>query len=268
MVIRDVVFDRNKGFALIAGPCVIENEDMTLSIAEKLKKICLKLNIGFIFKSSFDKANRISINSFRGPGMEKGLKILQNVSNKLELPVLTDIHSPEQASYAAEVVDVIQIPAFLMRQTDILVAAAKTGKVINIKKAQFASVSDLLHAAEKVANFNNKIMLTERGTMFGYGDLVVDFRNIELMKLSKYPVIFDATHSVQKPGGAKDKTSGNREFVPALCRAAVAVGVDALFLETHPDPENALSDSATMWPLDLMEDLLKGLINFYEKNKI
>ena len=252
-------------FQLIAGPCVIESEEMVLSIAKQMKEITDELGIPYTFKASFDKANRTSLDSFRGPGIEEGLRILQKVKDLYGLPVCTDIHEPWQAEKAAEVVDIIQIPAFLCRQTDLLVAAAKTGKCINIKKAQFLAPWDMKNCLDKVRNSgNDNVMLCERGTTFGYNTLVVDMTGLRVMKDFEVPVIFDATHSVQKPGGNGSSTGGNRQFVEYLAKAAVAVGVDGLFMETHPDPDNALSDGPNMVPLDEMKDLLIKLKKVYD----
>ena len=252
-------------FQLIAGPCVIESEEMVLSIAERMKDITDRLGIPYTFKASFDKANRTSINSFRGPGIEEGLKILQKVKDVYKLPICTDIHEPWQAEKAAEVADILQIPAFLCRQTDLLVAAAKTGKCINIKKAQFLAPWDMKNCVEKVRQSgNSNVMLCERGTSFGYNTLVVDMTGLRVMKEYGIPVIFDATHSVQKPGGNGSSTGGKREFVEYLAKAAIAVGVDGLFMETHPDPDYALSDGPNMVVLDDMENLLGKLKKVYE----
>lgn len=252
-------------FQLIAGPCVIESEEMVLSIAERMKDITDRLGIPYTFKASFDKANRTSINSFRGPGIEEGLKILQKVKDVYKLPICTDIHEPWQAEKAAEVADILQIPAFLCRQTDLLVAAAKTGKCINIKKAQFLAPWDMKNCVEKVRQSgNSNVMLCERGTSFGYNTLVVDMTGLRVMKEYGVPVIFDATHSVQKPGGNGSSTGGKREFVEYLAKAAIAVGVDGLFMETHPDPDYALSDGPNMVVLDDMENLLGKLKKVYE----
>lgn len=252
-------------FSLIAGPCVIESEEMVLSIAKQMKEITDKLGIPYTFKASFDKANRTSISGFRGPGIEEGLRILQKVKNTYNLPICTDIHEPWQAEKAAEVCDILQIPAFLCRQTDLLVAAAKTGKCINIKKAQFLAPWDMKNCVEKVRQSgNDNIMLCERGTTFGYNTLVVDMTGLRVMKEMGVPVIFDATHSVQKPGGNGTSTGGNRQYVEYLAKAAVSVGVDGLFMETHPDPDNAKSDGPNMVPLGEMEELLKKLQRVYE----
>lgn len=252
-------------FSLIAGPCVIESEEMVLSIAEQMKDITDRLEIPYTFKASFDKANRTSISGFRGPGIEKGLRILQEVKDTYNLPICTDIHEPWQAEKVAEVCDILQIPAFLCRQTDLLVAAAKTGKCINIKKAQFLAPWDMKNCVEKVRQSgNNNVMLCERGTTFGYNTLVVDMTGLRVMKNMGVPVIFDATHSVQKPGGNGTSTGGNRQYVEYLAKAAVSVGIDGLFMETHPDPDNAKSDGPNMVPLGEMEELLKKLQRVYE----
>ena len=252
-------------FSLIAGPCVIESEEMVLSIARQMKDITDRLGIPYTFKASFDKANRTSISGFRGPGIEEGLRILQKVKNTYNLPICTDIHEPWQAEKAAAVCDILQIPAFLCRQTDLLVAAAKTGKCINIKKAQFLAPWDMKNCVEKVRQSgNDNVMLCERGTTFGYNTLVVDMTGLRVMKDMGVPVIFDATHSVQKPGGNGTSTGGNRQYVEYLAKAAVSVGVDGLFMETHPDPDNAKSDGPNMVPLGEMEELLKKLQRVYE----
>lgn len=252
-------------FQLIAGPCVIESEEMVLSIARQMKEITDELAIPYTFKASFDKANRTSINSFRGPGLEKGLEILRKVKDTYDLPICTDIHEPWQAEKAAQVADILQIPAFLCRQTDLLVAAAKTGKCINIKKAQFLAPWDMENCVEKVRQSgNDNVMLCERGTSFGYNTLVVDMTGLRVMKEFGVPVIFDATHSVQKPGGNGTSTGGNRQYVEYLAKAAVAVGADGLFMETHPDPDNARSDGPNMVPLDEMKGLLQMLKRVYE----
>lgn len=252
-------------FQLIAGPCVIESEEMVLSIAAEMKKITDQLGIPYTFKASFDKANRTSLHSFRGPGIESGLEILKHVKDAYGLPICTDIHEPWQAEKAAEVADILQIPAFLCRQTDLLVAAARTGKCINIKKAQFLAPWDMQNCIQKVRESgNDNVMLCERGTTFGYNTLVVDMTGLRVMKNMGCPVIFDATHSVQKPGGNGNSTGGNREYVEYLAKAAIAVGVDGLFMEVHPDPDNAKSDGPNMVPLNEMEELLKKLQRVYE----
>lgn len=249
-------------FIVIAGPCVIESEEITLQIAEKLKKISSELDIDFYFKASFDKANRTSIESFRGPGIEQGLKILKKVKDTYQLKIVTDIHEPYQAQMAAEVADIVQIPAFLCRQTDLLIAAAKTGKCVNVKKAQFLAPWDMKNVVHKLEESGTRnIMLCERGTSFGYNTLVVDMTSIVEMKKNGYPVIFDGTHSVQKPGGNGSSTSGNREHVPYLVKAAVAAGADGVFLETHLNPEGALSDGANMINLEDVRSLLEKCLN-------
>lgn len=243
---------------IIAGPCAIENKDVLFTTAEKLKEITNELNINYIFKSSFDKANRSSINSFRGPGIEKGLELLAEVKKEFELPIVTDIHDTTQANIAAEVVDIIQIPAFLCRQTDLLVAAAKTGKIVNIKKGQFLSPAQMAPLAKKVSESgNNNILLTDRGVSFGYNNLVTDMRAIPIMREFGYPVVFDATHSVQLPGGAGECSGGERRFVSTLAKAAVAAGADALFFEVHPNPEKALCDGPNMLYLEKSKDIFK-----------
>jgi 2-dehydro-3-deoxyphosphooctonate aldolase (KDO 8-P synthase) len=247
---------------LIAGPCVIESEKMVMELAEKLKKITEDMPIDYYFKASFDKANRTSIDSYRGPGLEEGLRILEKVKHEYGHKIITDIHEPYQADMVKDVCDIIQIPAFLCRQTDLLVAAAKTGKIINVKKGQFIAPWDMKNVVEKIKQSgNNNIMLCERGTSFGYNTLVVDMTSIVEMKKFGYPVIFDGTHSVQKPGGNGASTSGNREYVPYLCKAAISTGADGLFLETHINPEEALSDGPNMIQIDnikvLVDDCLK-----------
>lgn len=252
-------------FKLIAGPCVIESEENVMLVAKKIKEITDKLDIPFVFKSSFDKANRTSINSFRGPGLEEGLRILNKVKTELNLKVTTDIHEPYQAEEVAKVVDIIQIPAFLCRQTDLLVAAAKTGKTVNVKKAQFLAPWDMKNVVGKLEESGNTdIMLCERGTSFGYNNLVVDMTGLVEMKKFGYPVVFDATHSVQKPGGKGNCTGGNREYVEYLAKAAIAVGADAIFMEVHPDPDNALSDGPNMVKLDELEEILVKLKKVYK----
>ena len=252
-------------FSLIAGPCVIESEEMVMSVAGQMKDMTEELGIPYTFKASFDKANRTSIFGFRGPGIEKGLEILQKVKNSYGLPVCTDIHEPWQAEPAARVCDILQIPAFLCRQTDLLVAAAKTGKCINIKKAQFLAPWDMRNCVEKVRESGNtNVMLCERGTSFGYNTLIVDMTGLRVMKEFGVPVIFDATHSVQKPGGNGTSSGGNRQFVEYLAKAAVAAGADGLFMETHPDPDQALSDGPNMVPLGEMKNLLMKLKRVYD----
>ncbi|MCX5940716.1 MAG: 3-deoxy-8-phosphooctulonate synthase [Cyanobium sp. LacPavin_0818_WC50_MAG_67_9] len=256
-------------FTLIAGPCVIENRDLVLRVAEQVSALCQKLGLRYVFKASFDKANRSSGQSFRGPGPQEGLAILQEVGQSFGVPVLTDIHESHQAAAAAQAVDVLQIPAFLCRQTDLLEAAARavagTTKVVNVKKGQFLAPWDMAQVVNKMAEFgldpaSGRLWLTERGSSFGYNTLVVDYRGIPQMQALGCPVIFDATHAVQQPGGRGTSTGGQREFVAPLARAAVAVGVDGLFMETHPDPDNALSDGPNMVPLHRLEALLRQLL--------
>ena len=259
--LKNIIGNDNKLF-FILGPCVIESKDHTLFMAEKLKQISQKLKFRLIFKASFDKANRTSISSYRGPGLEGGLKILEAVKEKFDLPLLTDIHQPEQAQPASEVVDVLQIPAFLCRQTDLVIAAGETGNTINVKKGQFLSPYDVQHIVRKIETTHNKnIILTERGHKFGYNNLVSDMRSIPIMQdiEGHYPVVFDATHSAQMPGGSKT-TGGCREFIPHLSRAAVAAGCDGIFMEVHDNPVEALSDSATQFPLKSVQELLKLLM--------
>lgn len=252
-------------FTLIAGPCVIETEENVMQIAEKIKDVTEKLDIDFYFKASFDKANRTSISSYRGPGIKEGLRILAMVRDTYHLKIATDIHEPWQAEPVAKVCDLIQIPAFLCRQTDLLVAAAKTGKVINIKKAQFLAPWDMKNVVKKFEETGNrKLMLCERGTSFGYNTLVVDMTGITEMKKFGYPVVMDATHSVQKPGGKGSVTGGNREYIEPLAKAAIAAGADALFFEVHSDPDNALSDGPNMVKLDEFEEMLKRIIRVYD----
>lgn len=252
-------------FLLIAGPCVIESEENVMLIAETVKGIAECLDLDYYFKASFDKANRTSISSYRGPGIEEGIRILKKVKDTYGLKICTDIHEPWQAEKAAEVADIIQIPAFLCRQTDLLVAAAKTGKLINVKKAQFLAPWDMGNVVRKLEESgNHNIMLCERGTTFGYNTLVVDMTGIIEMKKFGYPVVMDATHSVQKPGGKGTATGGNREYVEPLAKAAIAAGADALFFEVHPDPEHALSDGPNMVKLDEFEALLQRVIKVYD----
>jgi 2-dehydro-3-deoxyphosphooctonate aldolase (KDO 8-P synthase) len=250
---------------LLAGPCVIEGEEMALRIAERMVEITDKLHIPYVFKGSYRKANRSRIDSFTGIGDEKALKVLQKVRNTFDIPVVTDIHAPYEAEMAAEYVDVLQIPAFLCRQTDLLVAAAKTHKIVNIKKGQFLAPDSMKFAAEKVVDAGNKqVMLTERGTTFGYQDLVVDFRGVPEMKSFGFPVILDATHSLQRPNQTSGVTGGQPQLIETIAKAGVACGVDGLFMETHEDPSIAKSDGANMLKLDLMEDLLTKLVRLHE----
>jgi len=250
----------SKPLTLIAGPCQLENEKHALDVANQLKQITQKLGIGLIYKTSFDKANRTSLKGKRGAGLEKSLPVFDKIRNDLELPVLTDVHTSEQCEIVSKHVDVLQIPAFLCRQTDLLIAAAKTGKIINVKKGQFLAPWDMANVTKKIEESGNKnILVTERGASFGYNTLVSDMRSLPIMAKNGYPVVFDATHSVQQPGGMGDKSGGQREFVEHLARAAIAVGVAAVFIETHPDPDNAPSDGPNMVPLSKMPDLLKQL---------
>lgn len=253
-------FMSKKRFTIIAGPCVLEDQDTALYIARFLKSLTDRFGFHYIFKASFDKANRTSILSYRGPGLEKGLAWLYEIKTKIEVPVTTDVHETWQIKPVAEVVDVIQIPAFLCRQTDLIVEASKTGKIVNIKKGQFMSPWDMKYAVEKALINNPKeIWLTERGYSFGYRNLVVDFRSIPIMKNFSSKVIFDATHSVQLPGGGEGKSQGERDFVPYLIRAAVAVGVDGIFMEVHPEPDKALCDGPNSLPLEWLEDILSQI---------
>jgi len=248
-------------FTLIAGPCQLENERHAINVAEKLKEITEEHKIGLIYKTSFDKANRTSIKGKRGVGLENSLPVFDKIRKNLNIPVLTDIHTIDQCQVVSKHVDILQIPAFLCRQTDLLVAAAKTGKIINVKKGQFLAPWDMINVTKKIEESgNNNILVTERGVSFGYNTLVSDMRSIPIMAKNGYPVVFDATHSVQQPGGMGDKSGGQREFVEYLARAAVAVGVAAVFIETHPDPDNAPSDGPTMVPLSKMSNLLKQLV--------
>mgnify|MGYP003388948881 FL=1 len=247
---------------LIAGPCVIESEDMTLRVAEELKNICIKLGVPFIFKSSFDKANRSSNSTFRGFGMEEGLRILEKVKAQFDLPVLTDIHTTDQVKPVSEIVDVLQTPAFLCRQTDFITAVAKSGRPVNIKKGQFLAPGDMTQVVNKAKEANgnkDNIMVCERGVSFGYNTLVSDMRSLSIMRETNCPVVFDATHSVQQPGGKGDRSGGQSEYVPLLARAAVASGISGVFMETHPNPKEALSDGPNAVPLAHMSELLRML---------
>ena len=270
---------------LLAGPCVIENEKLCRTVAASLVKTCKSLGIYYVFKASFDKANRTSGKAFRGLGIADGLKVLANIREEFGVPVVTDIHTEEQARLAGEVVDILQIPAFLCRQTDLIEAAVATGKIVNIKKGQFLSPQEMGRVAEKAEKFwqekfqtssssnsklktkNLKLLLTERGTTFGYNNLVADMRSIPIMKSFGFPVVFDATHSVQQPGGGGDKTTGQREFAPVLAKAALAVGANGLFIETHPKPDEAMSDGPNMIPLGEMATVLRSLLKIYEAAK-
>lgn len=248
----------DKPFFLIAGPCVVESEQLQIDVAGKLKEMTAALQIPFIFKSSYDKANRSSGKSFRGPGMDEGLRILAEVKKQLGVPVLTDVHSIDEIATVASVVDVLQTPAFLCRQTDFIHAVARAGKPVNIKKGQFLAPSDMKNVVDKArdASGTDNIMVCERGASFGYNNLVSDMRSLAIMRNTNCPVVFDATHSVQLPGGQGSSSGGQREFVPVLARAAIAVGISGLFAETHPDPSKALSDGPNAWPLPMMKDLL------------
>ncbi|MFV1951086.1 MAG: 3-deoxy-8-phosphooctulonate synthase [Nitrospinota bacterium] len=258
-------YSTKDGLTIIAGPCVIETKEMVFETAQRLKEICQKLQLPFIFKSSYDKANRTSVKSYRGPGSEEGLKILEDVKNRLSVPVLTDVHSPEEAVRAAEIVDVLQIPAFLCRQTDLIMAASETGKRVNVKKGQFLAPRDMKNIIDKFTSTGNtNLMITERGTSFGYNNLIVDFRAFPIMRSFGYPVIFDVTHSLQLPGGEGSCSGGQREFAESLARAAVSVGVDGLFMEVHPEPDMALCDGPNMIPIKEVEGLLKRLKEIYQ----
>lgn len=253
---------------LLAGPCVLESYERSLYIGKTIKEITSRLGIPYVFKASFDKANRSAYNSYRGPGMKEGLKWLKAIKDELQVPIVTDIHNEQQAAPVADVADILQIPAFLSRQTDLLYAAAKTGCVVNIKKGQFLAPADMKNVVKKVEEAGSqKILLTERGATFGYNNLVVDMRSFPIMRSMGYPVIFDATHSVQLPGGAGTKSAGNREYVEYLARAAAGAGVDGFFMEVHDNPEEALSDGPNMVYLDKLEDLLKDLIAINEITK-
>ncbi len=262
IMLNDIPIGGGSPLVVIAGPCVIEDLDTSLKAAEFLKNVTAKLNIPFIFKSSYDKANRSSIHSYRGPGIDLGLDILRRVKENTGVPILSDVHSEEQVEPAAQVLDIIQTPAFLCRQTDFIVAVAKTKKIINIKKGQFLSPWDIIQVVEKALSVgNDRILITERGTMFGYNNLVVDFRGIEIMqKQTGKPVIFDATHSVQLPGGQGTCSGGQREFIPCLARAAVAAGADGIFMEVHENPDKALCDGPNSLPLSDVEPLLAKLV--------
>jgi 2-dehydro-3-deoxyphosphooctonate aldolase (KDO 8-P synthase) len=249
---------------LIAGPCVIENEQLCLKVASTLQRACARLGVFYVFKASYDKANRTSAKSFRGPGMDEGLSVLARVREQLGVPVLTDVHTEMQAAAAAQVVDILQIPAFLCRQTDLILSAVKTGKVVNLKKGQFLSPAEMSQVVDKARSAGgNRILVTERGTTFGYNNLVADMRSLPILLRSGFPVIFDATHSVQLPGAGGDKSSGQREFAPILARCALAAGANGIFIETHPTPDRALSDGPNMLPLAEMPALLKSLLKVF-----
>lgn len=255
--LRDFEIGGDK-LTILAGPCAIESRDILFTVAEAMKKLTNELGINYVFKSSFDKANRSSIKSFRGPGLEKGLEMLAEIKKEFDLPIVTDIHTPEQAAPVAEVADILQIPAFLCRQTDLLVAAAETGKIVNIKKGQFLAPAQMKPLAEKVREAgNDKILFTDRGTSFGYNNLVVDMRGVPIMQGMGIPVVFDATHSVQLPGGAGESSSGERKYVETLAKSAVAAGAKALFFEVHPEPDNALCDGPNMLSLEMAQQTFK-----------
>jgi 2-dehydro-3-deoxyphosphooctonate aldolase (KDO 8-P synthase) len=252
-------------FLLIAGPCALESEEMAMEVATTMKEVCARIGMSYVFKASFDKANRTALDSFRGPGLDKGLEIMARVRESVGVPVISDVHETSHVKPAAEVLDIIQIPAFLSRQTDLLIAAAETGKPISLKKGQFLSPWDMKHAVSKIKHTgNHNLMLTERGAMLGYNNLVVDMRSFPVMRSMGCPVIYDATHSVQLPGGAGASSGGQREFIPPLTRAAVAAGIDGIFMEVHPDPDNAFCDGPNSWPLDEIEGLLKCVRTIHE----
>ena len=258
ITIADTRLGGNNPLFIIAGPCVIENEDIVLYTAGRLKEICHELGLSLLFKSSYDKANRTSLSSFRGPGIEKGLSILSEVRSRFKIPVISDVHSVEEVRSASQVLDAIQIPAFLCRQTDLILSASYTGKPVNIKKGQFLAPRDVKNIIDKFTSTgNHNLFITERGTSFGYNNLIVDFRGISIMRSFGYPVVFDVTHSLQLPGGQGSSSGGQREFADPLARAAVAVGVDGLFLEVHPDPDKALCDGPNMIPIDNVHVLLR-----------
>lgn len=262
--VRNYSIGRGQPLVFIAGPCVIESHDNCLKLAEKLKNIFLAKRIPFIFKASYDKANRTSVNSYRGPGMKEGIKILADIKNRLDLPVLSDVHTAEEVSFVAETLDVIQIPAFLCRQTDLLLAAARTGKPVNVKKGQFLAPWDMKSVVEKIRSTGNEqIVLTERGTSFGYNNLVSDMRSLVIMRELGYPVVYDATHCVQLPGGQGNVSGGERKMIAPLARAAVAAGCDGLFLEVHETPGTALSDAATMLSLNDLPFLIEQVLEIH-----
>jgi 2-dehydro-3-deoxyphosphooctonate aldolase (KDO 8-P synthase) len=266
--VKSVTIGNNRSLCLMAGPCVIESEEICFEIAEFLKNIAEKLNIGYVFKASFDKANRTSIDSYRGPGLQDGLRMLNKIRQQLKIPVVSDIHLPEQAVIAAEVLDILQIPAFLCRQTDLIIAAAVAGKVVQVKKAQFMAPWDMENVVGKIKSQGNEnIILVERGSSFGYNRLICDMTSIAAMQKIGYPAVMDATHATQQPGGLGGASGGSPEMAPILARAAVAAGADGLFLETHPDPTNALSDAASMIPLSQMENLLACCKDLFHRVK-
>lgn len=261
---NSITISNNSPLSVITGPCVIESKKQTFDLAKKLKDICSKAKINFVFKASYDKANRSSINSYRGPGIDEGLDILAEIKKELKVPVLTDVHCCCDVKKVAQVVDIIQIPAFLCRQTDLVVECAKSGLPVNVKKGQFLAPEDMIQVVNKMKGFTNNISLTERGTSFGYRNLVVDYRAIEIMKQFRYPVIFDATHSVQRPGGLGFASGGDRQYVLPLAKAACAVGVAALFVEVHQNPEKALSDGANSVDLNMFKNMLNKVIKIDE----
>jgi 2-dehydro-3-deoxyphosphooctonate aldolase (KDO 8-P synthase) len=263
--IGEIRIGRRNPLALIAGPCVIENEAVTFTTAERLKEVCDRLGLSLIFKSSYDKANRTSGSSFRGLGIDKGLKILSDVKKRFSIPVISDVHSVEEVKPASEVLDALQIPAFLCRQTDLILASSRTGKPVNVKKGQFLAPWDVKHIIEKFTSTGNEnLLITERGTSFGYNNLIVDFKGFPIIRSFGYPVVFDVTHSLQLPGGQGSYSGGQREFAFPLARAAVATGVEGLFIEVHPDPSQALSDTSTMVPLHEIERLLQQTKTIHE----
>jgi 2-dehydro-3-deoxyphosphooctonate aldolase (KDO 8-P synthase) len=263
VAVGPVCFGGSKQLVLIAGPCAIEDENLTLRIAERLKEITRELNCELIFKASYDKANRTSVTSFRGLGVERGLRVLERVNKEFELPIISDVHDVSQVAAAAEILDILQIPAFLCRQTDLLIAVGKTGKPVNLKKGQFLAPWDVEHGIKKIESTGNEnILLTERGASFGYNNLVTDMRSLVIMREMGYPVVFDATHSVQLPGGAGGVSSGQRQYVGALSRAAAATGIDGLFWEVHEDPDRALCDGANSLPLAQVKPMLQQILEF------
>ena len=261
---QDILVGKGQPLFLIAGPCALESEELAKTVASTMQEICSRLGISYVFKASFDKANRTSLESYRGPGLEEGLEILSRIRSELQVPVISDVHDISQVQPAAEVLDIIQIPAFLCRQTDLLVAAAKTGKPVNLKKGQFVSPWDMENGVNKLRGAGGtKTMLVERGASFGYNNLVVDMRSLPVMRGFGCPVIYDATHSVQLPGGSGGSSGGQREFIAPLSRAAVAAGIDGLFMEVHPRPDQALCDGPNSMPLDEIESLLKTLVQLH-----
>ncbi len=262
--IADAKLGGNNPLFIIAGPCVIENEDIVFYTAERLKELCNRIGLSLLFKSSYDKANRTSLSSFRGPGIERGLRILSDVRNRLRIPIISDVHSVEEVRPASEVLDALQIPAFLCRQTDLILSASNTGRPVNIKKGQFLAPWDVRNIIDKfISTGNQNLFITERGTSFGYNNLVVDFRGLSIVRSFGYPIIFDVTHSLQLPGEQGSSSGGQREFAGPLARAAVAVGVDGIFMEVHPEPDKALCDGPNMIPIDDVPDLLRTIKNIH-----